>query len=423
MYKMKIGIFTDTYRPSVNGVVYVTEILRRSFEAAGHEVYIFAPAATLSSKSDDDHIIRFPAFNSGVIEETNISLFFPPVVLRRIKELEFDMFHFLVPGPVGLMAIYAGNKLHIPVVAEHCTDYFQYAEHYPAGLPALFALSLALPFTFKVSRAELVGMLKAGRPRLGVGNWSRELVKNTLTVIYAHCDAVIVHSRKSYDQLESWQNGDSYPMHIIPTGVDPALKPTVRDIAKLKKEWRLKPDDEVVLYLGRLSAEKNLDLLITMMEELIRWRPHAKLVFVGDFDYRPTLEAHAQASSAADRIVFAGKIAHEKVGHAYALAKVFAFPSLTDTQSLTLHEACLAGLPVVMIDEPVTEVVKDGKDGLFANNDPIDFAAKVRTILEDPKLQKKMSAEGPKIASKFNEKAQAKLILKIYDDILKTRAA
>jgi glycosyltransferase involved in cell wall biosynthesis len=133
------------------------------------------------------------------------------------------------------------------------------------------------------------------------------------------------------------------------------------------------------------------------------------------------LEAHARESSAADRIVFAGKIAHEKIGHAYALAKVFAFPSLTDTQSLTLHEASLAGLPVVMIDEPVTEVIKDGKDGFFAKNDPIDFAAKVRAILEDPKLQKKMSAEGPKIARKLNEKAQAKLILNIYDEILKNR--
>lgn len=419
---MKIGIFTDTYRPSINGVVYVTEILRRNFEAAGHEVYIFAPAATLSSKSDDDHIIRFPAINGVLMDDGNFSLFFPPVVLNRIKELNFDMLHFLVPGPVGLMAIYAGNKLDIPVVAEHCTDYFQYAEHYPAGLPALFALGLTLPFTFKVSRGELLAMLKAGRPRLGVGDWSRDLVKNTLTVIYAHCDAVVVHSRKSYDQLESWQNGERYPMHIIPTGVDPAAKPTTAEIAQLKKEWGIQPDDEVVLYLGRLSAEKNLDLLISMMEELIRWRPQAKLVFVGDFDYRPTLEAHAKESAASGRIVFVGKIAHEKIGHAYALGNVFAFPSLTDTQSLTLHESCLAGLPVVMIDEPVTEVVKDGKSGYFAKNDPIDFAAKVRALLEDPALRKKMGAEGRSIAGKLNEKAQAKLILDIYDDILKKRA-
>lgn len=420
---MKIGIFTDTYRPSVNGVVYVTEILRRNFETAGHEVYFFAPAAGFSSKSDDDHIIRFPAINGVVMDEGNFSLFFPPAVLKRIKELEFDVLHFLVPGPVGLMAIYAGNKLDIPVVAEYCTDYFQYVEHYPAAVPGIIALGLALPFTFKVSRAELVSMLRASRPRLGLGNWSREVVKNLLTVIHSHCDAVVVHSRKSAAQLESWQNGERYPMHIIPTGVDPAEKPTIDELRNLEGEWGLRPTDEVVLYLGRISAEKNLDLLIGTMEELLKWRPNARLVFVGDFDYRPTLEDHARASAAADRILFVGKIAHEKIGWAYATAKVFAFPSMTDTQSLTLHEAALAGLPIVMVDEPVTEVVKDGVNGYFVDNDPIDMAAKLRRVLEDPGLQKEMSKNSRKLARHFSEKRQAKLILDIYNKILKEREA
>jgi 1,2-diacylglycerol 3-alpha-glucosyltransferase len=422
---MKIGIFTDTYRPSVNGVVYVTEILRRNFEAAGHEVYIFAPSGDFSSKSDDDHIIRFPSINGVVMDEGSMSVFFPPAALKRIKELEFDVLHFLVPGPIGLMAIYAGNKLNIPVVAEYCTDYFQYVEHYPAAIPGIAALGFVLPFTFKVSRGELLNMLRAGRPRLGMGNWSRELVKNLLTVIHAHCDAVVVHSRKSAHQLESWQtnSAERYETHIIPTGVDPAEKPTSYQLDNLKGEWGLRPNDEVILYLGRLSAEKNLDLLIGMMEELIKWRPNAKLVFVGDFDYRPTLEEHARASSAADRIEFVGKIAHEQIGWAYATAKVFAFPSMTDTQSLTLHEAALAGLPIVMLDEPVTEVVKDGENGYFAKDDPIDMAAKIRRILEDPGLQKQMSKASRKTAGHFSEKRQAKLILDIYKDILKKREA
>ena len=422
---MKIGIFTDTYRPSVNGVVYVTEILRRTFEAAGHEVYIFAPAASLSSKSDDGHIIRFPAVKSLVTGgEDNFSLFFPPAVLSRIKELNFDILHFLVPGPVGLMALYAGRKLDIPVVAEHCTDYFEYVEHYPAAIIGISLLGMALPFTFKVSRSELLGMVKAGIPRVGLGNWSRSLVKNLLTVIHAHCDGVIVHSRKSALQLAAWQTAeDRYGTHIIPTGVDAAKAPSVLERDRLKKQWGITPDDEVLLYLGRISAEKNLDLLIPMMEELTKWRPQAKLVFVGDFDYRPTLEAKAKASHAAQRIFFAGKIAHEEIGKAYALAKVFVFPSTTDTQSLALHEATLAGLPVVMIDEPVTEVVKDGINGYFCQNHPIDMAAKVRHILEDPDLRKKMGAQSRAIAGKFSEKAQTKQILALYDEILKKRAA
>ncbi len=417
---MKIGIFTDTYRPSVNGVVYVIEILRRCFEEEGHEVYIFAPAAGLNTKSDDDHIIRFPAVPGVIFEESNVSFFFPPTVLKQIKELEFDMFHFMVPGPVGLMAIYAAQKLGKPVVAEYTTDYFEYIDHYPVAALGILALGLALPFTFKVSRSELTGMLRAGRPRIGLGNWGQEVVKNLLTVVHSHCDAVIVHSRKSATQLKSWQTSDdNYPMDIIPTGVNPVKKPAPAELEAIKKQWGIEPTDEVVLNLGRMSSEKNLDLLIPMMEELIKWRPNAKLVFVGDFDYRETLEAHVKSSAAADRIIFVGKIPHEHVNRAYSLAKIFVFPSMSDTQSLTLHEAALAGLPIVMIDETVTEVVKDGINGFFSYpDDPIDMAAKVRTILENPALQKKMSAAGKKNAKKFSEETQAKKILKIYRKIL-----
>lgn len=423
---MKIGIFTDTYRPATNGIVFVTEILRRNFEAMGHEVFIFAPAPGLSTKSDtaeDDHIIRFPALSGIVYEENNVSLIFPPKTLGRVRELELDMFHFLTPGTVGLFAVYAASKLDKPLVAEYCTDLFEYADRYPGALPAIAALGVSLPFTFKMTREEFWEVLKAGRPRMGIGNWNKEMVKSSLNVIHSHCDAVIAHSRKSEEQLQSWQNGDSYPIHLIPTGVDPAEPPTAKQLADIKKQWGIKPDDEVVLYLGRVSVEKNLDLLIGTMEELIKWRPKAKLVIVGDFDYRPTLEAHAKESTAADHIVFAGKIPHEHIGWAYAAADVFAFPSLTDTQSLTLHEATLAGLPVVMIDHKVTEVVKDGVNGYFCNDDPIDMAAKLHKVLEDPKLRKQMGLESKKIAKQFSEKAQSKKILDLYEQIIAKRDA
>lgn len=423
---MKIGIFTDTYRPSTNGIVFVTEILRRNFEAMGHEVFIFAPAPGLNTKTgteEDDHIIRFPALNGLVYEENTVSLIFPPKTLGRVRELELDMFHFLTPGTVGLFAVYAASKLEKPIVAEYCTDLFQYAERYPGALPAIAALGVSLPFTFKMTREEFWDVLKAGRPRMGIGKWNSEVVKSTLNVVHSHCDAVIAHSRKSEEQLESWQNGDHYPVHLIPTGVDPAPAPTAAQLAKLKQKWGIQPEDEVVLYLGRVSVEKNLDLLISTMEELVKWRSNAKLVIVGDFDYRPTLEAHAKESAAADRIIFAGKIPHEEIGWAYAAANVFAFPSLTDTQSLTLHEATLAGLPVVMIDHKVTEVVKDGINGYFCQDDPIDMAAKLHKVLEDPALAKKMGAESKKIAKQFSEKAQSKKILDLYAEIIAKRDA
>jgi 1,2-diacylglycerol 3-alpha-glucosyltransferase len=419
---MKIGIFTDTYRPSLNGIVYVTDILRRNFEKLGHEVYVFAPASSLSGKTDepDPHIVRFPAVGGILYDDFNSSLFFPPKVLKRIDELDLDIIHFLTPGPVGLMGMYAANKLDKPVVAEYCTDLFEYVEHYPLALPGILALGVVLPFTFRASRDDLLDMFRAARPRGSATRWNREMVKHLITVLHEHCDAVIAHSRKSSQQMLSWQTDDEhYNISIIPTGVDPIKPGTPEEVAAFKQEWGIAQNDEVVTYVGRLSPEKNLDMLIDMINELVKWRPSAKLMYVGDFaEYRPKLEEMAERSPAAERIIFTGRIPREQLGQVFGATKVFVFPSLTDTQSLALHEATGAGLPVVMIDEPVTEVVHDGVNGYFSKDDPIDMATKVRQILEDPELYKNMSAASQHVASLFSEQKQTQKIVDIYESII-----
>ncbi|HET9412321.1 MAG TPA: glycosyltransferase [Candidatus Saccharimonadales bacterium] len=422
---MKIGIFTDTYRPSLNGIVYVTEILRRNFEAAGHEVFIFAPSSGLTNSADetDPHIIRFPAVSGVLFDDFNSSLFYPPKVLSQINDINLDVMHFLTPGTVGMMAIYAAHKLNKPLVAEYCTDLFEYVEHYPLAAPGIFAMGAILPFTFKPSRVDLLEMVKAARPRLGTAKWNREMVKHLITVMHSHCDAVIAHSRKSALQMQGWQNNDEhYKIDIIPTGVDQIPPATPKQRAEFCRQWGITKDDQVITYVGRLSPEKNLDMLIEMIGELVKWRPNAKLMYVGDFaEYRPKLEEKAAASPAADRIIFAGRLPREDLGKAFAATKVFAFPSLTDTQSLALHEAAQAGLPIVMIDEPVTEVVHDGVNGYFCKNDPIDMAAKINSVLEDPVAYQAMSNASQEIAREFSEQKQCKKILRIYAKIIRAK--
>lgn len=425
---MRIGIFTDTYHPLVNGIVYVTEILRRNFEAFGHEVFIFAPSPGLSGKSDDidDHIIRFPAIG-GIVAgaDFNSSVFFPPKVLNRIEELNLDIIHFLTPGPVGLMGMYAAHKLDKPLVAEYCTDLFEYVKHYPLSAPGIFALGAVLPFTFRTSPGELLDMIKAARPRLGTTKWSREMVKHLITVMHSHCDAVIAHSRKSAEQMTGWQNEDEhYKIDIIPTGVDALPVASKQELADFRAQWHIAPEDEIITYVGRLSPEKNLEMLIDMIGELIKWRPNVKLMYVGDYpEYKPKLEEKAAMSPVADRIIFTGSVPHEELGKPFGVSRVFAFPSLTDTQSLALHEAAQAGLPIVMIDEPVTEVVHDNVNGYFCLNCPIKMAAAINKVLEDPARYKKMGAAGKKIAKKFSERTQAKKILDIYEHIIRSKAS
>ena len=110
---MRIGLFTDTYRPTINGIVFVVDSLKSQLEAMGHEVYIFCPARSMRPAKqqellfEDNHVVRFPSFRSGFFEDFDLTLFFPPAVLRRIQELELDVIHVFSPSQVGLLGINA----------------------------------------------------------------------------------------------------------------------------------------------------------------------------------------------------------------------------------------------------------------------------------------------------------------------------
>ncbi|MFS8119954.1 MAG: glycosyltransferase, partial [Microcoleus sp.] len=129
---MRIGIFTDTYRPSINGIVFVVESTKQQLEALGHEVYVFCPARSFRPSKhadileEDGHIIRFSSVKGAFYDDYDTSLFFPPRVLRRIRELDLDVIHFLTPGQVGIMGVYAAYKTDTALVAQHCTDLRQY---------------------------------------------------------------------------------------------------------------------------------------------------------------------------------------------------------------------------------------------------------------------------------------------------------
>ncbi len=134
---MRIGLFTDTYRPSINGIVFVVESLKRHLEDLGHEVYIFCPARSIrrgkhaATYSENDHVVRFVSVKGAFFEDYDTTLFFPPRVLGQIRDLDLDVIHFFTPGQVGLMGVFAGYRNNTPVVAQHCTDLYEFVEHYP----------------------------------------------------------------------------------------------------------------------------------------------------------------------------------------------------------------------------------------------------------------------------------------------------
>lgn len=375
---MRVGLFTDTYYPATNGIVAVVDITRRHLEEAGHEVFVFCPNVRSEDRlKDDDHIIRFPSIPSGLFDNNRISMFFPPRVMRRIRELELDVIHFFTPLQVGLMGVYAAQRTDAVLVGQHCTDFYQYVEHYPQVLPGILALGTTLPFTIKLNGADARALLSMYRPQFGVVKWNRDIIENMISMLYSRCDAVIALSRKSKCQLESWQGEYNYDVTLMPTGVDQLPVASTSEVAEFKASWGIDDSDEVIGYVGRLSAEKNLDLLVRAFAFLAPRRPNLKLLFVGDFDYRETLERLAEETGYAERVIFTGNMPRDQLDVAYQSLDVFTFPSMTDTQGLAIHEAALAGCPLVLVDDKLSEVMIDGENGYIANENGLSIARKV----------------------------------------------
>ena len=431
---MRIGLFTDTYRPSINGIVFVVESLKRELENLGHEVYVFCPAKSMSpskqaellNEDADSRIIRFPSIKGAFFDDYDTSVFFPPAVQRRIKELELDMVHVFTPSQIGLVGVKAAKKNDIPLVIQHCTDIYEFVDHYPAVLPGALALAgIVFPMSVKLRGHDLLEIAKLYKPRAGVTKWNKDIIESVITILYSKADAVIALCRKSCKQLKSWQYDDyQYELVLMPNGVNALPRPTKAEVKAFREQWNLAEDDEIFGFVGRLGEEKNLPLLIKSFERHIaRRRPKAKLLFVGDFEYRKTLEEMAAATKYADRIIFTGAMPREKLGLAYSVLDVFAFPSLKDTQGWVLHEAAHAGLPIVLVDKELSEVVQDGVNGFIANDNPTSFGRAIIALLEDANKRQEFGAVSKKLAAKFTESRQVKKLEKLYQELIDQKAA
>ncbi|MFZ2545092.1 MAG: glycosyltransferase [Candidatus Saccharimonadales bacterium] len=415
---MRIGLFTDTYHPAMNGIVHVVESTRSQLESLGHEVFVFCPKVNNDPTEYDDHVIRFRSIPSGLFDDNRLSVFFPPVEMRRIRKLDLDVIHFFTPLQIGMMGIYAAQRTDAILVGQHCTDFYQYVEFYPQVLPGVLALTLTLPFTVKFDGIDTRTLLKSYRPQLGVTQWSKDVVENLMALVYSRCDAVVAVSRKSQKQLEGWRKKYQYDVALLPTGVDPLPKPTAAEVKDFRKKWNIAPDDLVFTNIGRIGIEKNLAILIPTLRKVLEKHANARLMFVGDFDYLDTLKELAADSGFGDRITFTGRLPRQNLGVAYAAADVFVFPSVMDTQGLVVHEAANAGLPIVYVDRYVTEVVIDGENGYVARNSANSIAEKIIRLFDDADLRKQFGTESKKIAARYSELIQTKKLEAIYNEAI-----
>lgn len=423
---MRIGLFTDSYHPASNGVVVIVDSTRRQLEALGHEVFIFAPDGGVihGKQPEDPHIIRYPAFQYDL----QLSMFFPHVLIAKARALHLDVIEFFTPAQIGLMSVLAARLSHTVLIAKHSTDTYEFSKDYKAMMLSYVFASVLTPVFVKPTRRRMATLMRlyvAPMAKPQTERWAQRLIAGLMAMLYGGCDAVIAVSQKSSDQLAGFADrvGEHMNLKVIPDGVDILPPATPGDAERFRAQWGITDEDEVVVNFGRMAEEKNQVLLINMMPLLVAQRPNAKLLLAGDYVFRGKLEAMAARSPVRDRIIFTGKYQREDLGTICAVSRVFAFPSIWDTQGIVLNEAAGLGLPIVMCDRDLNDVFVDGENGLLAENEPRDFAAKIARLLEDDALRTQFGQRGREIAKRFGGRQQAEKLVELYQQLVARRSA
>jgi 1,2-diacylglycerol 3-alpha-glucosyltransferase len=210
--------------------------------------------------------------------------------------------------------------------------------------------------------------------------------------------------------------GVKKPIHIIPTGIDVPDKSFTKK--EIKERFNIPDKMKVLLYLGRMSKEKNLDVLLDMVKELKEKNYNAILLFVGPGDIDEVNE-DAKKMNISDRVICTGSLKREEAQRVYGACDAFVFSSQTETQGLVVGEAMLARTPVVALVSPIQkEVYPEGKAVVVKKEK--DFAQAVIDILENKKERERMIKDAEKfVLQNFSKKSMIEKQIKVFKEVLK----
>ncbi len=382
---MRIGIFTESYPPIINGVSTSVQTLIARLEAAGHRVFVFT--SHYPHYADERAgIFRFPSFNSLVEPDYVLPIPFSPRIARIIPTLKLDIVHSHSPFFLGLMARRIARTLNLPHVATNHTLYTEYAHYLPLLAPA-------------VTRRLLV-------------RWMRRF--------YDTCDQVLAPSELTRRVLTEQYRVQS-PVTVVPTGI-PEPPYVLARPAEVRQELGLPPDACILLYVGRLAPEKNLDLLLRAFVQIAAQTNDTYLVLAGSGKSRSGLESRARALGIHRRTRFAGFLGRTKLDPLFQAADVFLFSSKTETQGLAVGEALAAGLPAVVVNSGgAPETVRDTIDGFLVADDADAMAKAALRLLSDPALRRRMADEARRgAAARTPDKVGAQVIA-LYEALIAAR--
>ena len=385
---MRIGLFTDTYPPFINGVSTSVLMLKQGLEKLGHEVYVVTVNDESFSYKEEDGILKIPSFPIGIMNFRQTGIY-PIKAFNIIKKWKLDIIHSHTEFSIGTFARLISKQLNIPLVHTYHTMYEEYIYYITKGY-------------FNSASKKLVEYL-------------------TLFLCDKTIDELIVPTEKTKELFK-----DKYKVkrdvYVIPSGIDTTrfYKENIdkNEIINLKKDLGLKKTDFIVLYVGRIAKEKSIDFLINNFNSVLKRIPKAKMIIVGDGPDIKDLIDLTRKKGLENKIIFTGKAPWTDVPKYYSLCDLFVTASKTETQGLTVIEAMGASKPVVAIrDESFELMITDKKDGLFFDDEK-SYVDMIYEVYKNKKLRDEISFNARLTADKYSPYNYAKNVLKVYDKVI-----
>jgi glycosyltransferase involved in cell wall biosynthesis/predicted metal-dependent phosphoesterase TrpH len=351
LHNEKRAWFTDTLE-DVNGVATTIQKMTASGVALGHDLTVVTSRTNIDIAGIP--IKNFPPVGEFEIPEYELQkLTFPPMLemLDYIQRERFTELIISTPGPIGITALLAAKMLHLRTVGIYHTDFPQYVQI------------------------------------LTDDHFMESLTWRYMHWFYQELDIIYVNSEQ---YRTSWiERGiDGAKIKILPRGLDTVLFHPSRRESDFWIKRGAKPGELIMLYVGRISVEKNLDVFAAAHDKARAAGLPVRAALVGNGVYLKTLQRLLPDAC------FTGYLSGEELARAYASADVFVFPSVSDTFGNVVIESQACGIPVIVSDQKgPQELVENGVTGFITRGrDADDLAAAIGRLGHDPDLRGRMGA-------------------------------
>ncbi|NOT05509.1 MAG: glycosyltransferase [Anaerolineales bacterium] len=376
---LRIGLFTDTYAPQVNGVSISLQLVSEGLQRAGHQVTIFAPR--IPGYTDDKAgVVRLPSLKYLNDPPIYVAVLGTPRSTWSLTRKHFDVLHAHSPLTVGLLAYFTASTKNLPLIYTYHTSITDYT-HYLKVIGGTGVIRHAARW-FSTTSTNLGDQIVVPSPK-----FQRLLLEQKVTK----------------------------PIHTIPNGIDLSHFKAAKNPGSFRNRLGLKPDAPILLSVGRVDPEKRLDFLIDAFARLADRIPNAHLVFAGDGSARKKLEAHAATTNVNDRIHFLGMVNRVELPDLLHDATVFLSASTTEVHPISVIEAIASGLPLVAVqDEAFEGMIVENENGHLTPLDVGTFSDTLVKLLSDPKKLEHYGKRSSELSEKFSIEGQVRTLENLY---------